>query len=168
MRKPKFLIIGSARHGKDTMAEILSEKYGLTFQSSSVRAAEIFLFSALKDKYGYKTFQECFEDRVNHRAEWKSLISDYNSIDRARLAKDILATSDIYVGMRDSDEIAECKNQHLFDLIIYVDASERLPMEGNDSNGISKDDADIIIENNGSLPEFVDKVYRLFDLFHLQ
>jgi hypothetical protein len=125
-RLPKLLIIGHARHGKDSFAEIMRDEFGYTFQSSSQAAADIFLYDELKEKYGYKTSEECFEDRVNHRAEWKQMICDYNTGDKARLAKGILEQSDCYVGMRDWEEIDECMNQGLFDLIIWVDASKRL------------------------------------------
>ena len=97
---PKLLIIGHQRHGKDTLAEILNEEFGLRFKSSSLSAAEIFIYDELKYKYEYKTPEECFEDRVNHRAEWYNMICDYNKDDKARLAKGILESADCYVGMR--------------------------------------------------------------------
>jgi len=159
--KNKLLIIGHARHGKDTFAELLNEEFGLTFESSSVSASKIFLYDALKEKYGYKTPEECFEDRVNHRAEWKQMIFDYNKDDRAKLAKKILEKSDCYVGMRDREEIAESKKQGLFKLIIWVDASERLPLEPADSFNIDKSCADFIVDNNGTLEEFKTKVSRI-------
>lgn len=157
---PKLLILGHGRHGKDTFAEILGEEYGLKFKSSSYAAAEIFLFDKLKEKYGYNTIEECFEDRHNHRPEWYESICDYNKDDRARLAKGILELADCYVGMRDRDEIIECMNQGLFDLIVWVDASERLPLEDASSFNITKDLADVIIENNTSLEDFITKTKR--------
>ena len=157
----KMLILGHMRHGKDSLAEIMNEEYGLTFKSSSQAAADIFLYDTLKDKYGYTTPEECFEDRVNHRAEWKQLICDYNKDDRAKLAKGILEQSDCYVGMRDREEINECMRQGLFDIIIWVDASERLPLEDPSSFDIDKTCADIIIENNRTFEEFKEKVLRL-------
>jgi hypothetical protein len=63
--------------------------------------------------------------------------------------------------MRDSSEIKECIKQKLFDLIIWVDASDRLPLEDASSFNISKSDADIIIDNNGTFEEFKDRVIRL-------
>lgn len=148
------------RHGKDTFAEILNKHFGLKFQSSSQAAADIFLYDTLKEKYGYKTSEECFEDRVNHRAEWKQLICDYNKDDRAKLAKEILKGADAYVGMRDRAEINECMKQGLFDIIIWVDATGRLPEEPASSFDIDKTCADIIIENNGTFEEFEEKVLR--------
>jgi len=158
---PKLLILGHQRHGKDTFAEILHEEFGLTFVSSSQAAADIFIYDELKDKYGYKTSEECFEDRVNHRAEWYNMICEYNVSDRARLAKGILENSDCYVGMRDRDEIDECMKQGLFDIIIWVDASERLPQEDPSSFNIDKSCADIIVENNLDFERFKEKVIRL-------
>lgn len=160
----KLLIIGHARHGKDTLAEILNEEFGVTFESSSVSAAKIFLYNALKEKYGYKTPLECFEDRVNHRAEWKEMIYEYNNGDRARLAKKILENSDCYVGMRDREEIAESVKQDLFALIVWVDASERLELEPPDSFNIDRSCADIIIDNNGTYEEFKTKVIKVFKI----
>ena len=157
----RLLIIGHARHGKDTLAELLHEYFGLKFISSSQACSEIFIYNELKDKYGYTTPEECFEDRVNHRAEWYHMICDYNKDDKARLAKDILKYNNTYVGMRDSGEIKECLKQELFDLIIWVDASERLPLESSGSFNITKADADVIVENNGTLEEFKEKVFRL-------
>lgn len=148
------------RHGKDTMAEILRDNTDLKFMSSSQAAADIFIYEELKNKYSYKTPEECFEDRVNHRPEWYQLICEYNKDDRTRLAKDILKITNCYVGMRDRDEIRECINNGVFDLIVWVDASERLPEEDASSFNIDKSCADIIIDNNGTQEQFVERVVR--------
>jgi len=158
---PKLLILGNARHGKDTFAEILNERFGYKFQSSSQAAADIFIYEELKDKYGYETSVECFEDRVNHRTEWYNMICDYNKDDKARLAKNILEDSDCYVGMRDLDEINACMDDNLFDLIIWVDAGERLPLEDGGSFNIDISVADFVIFNNDSLEAFEKKAVRL-------
>jgi dephospho-CoA kinase len=158
---PKICILGSMKHGKDTFAEILNEEFGYTFESSSQSAANIFLYDLLKDKYGYTTPEECFEDRVNHRQEWYEAICEYNKDDKAKLAKGILDRSQCYVGMRDRAEIDECMKQGIFDLIIWVDASDRLPMEDASSFNIDITCADIIIDNNHDYETFRKKVIRL-------
>lgn len=158
----KFLIIGHARHGKDTVAEILHDEFGLKFESSSMAACRIFLYDKLKLKYGYETIEACFNDRMNHREEWKNLICEYNKDDKCRLTKYILLESDIYVGMRDSNEIKECIDTGLIDLVIWVDRTEHLPPESVKSFNIRKSDADIIIDNNGTLNDLRCKVKRLF------
>jgi len=160
MKLPKLLIIGHARHGKDTLAELLRDSIGMKFESSSEAAADIFIFEMLREKYHYNSYMECFQDRVNHRGEWYDLICEYNKDDKAKLAKGILERADCYVGMRDREEIRECINQGLFDLIVWVDASERLPLELPDSFNIDKSCADIIIDNNGSYEEFKERAFR--------
>lgn len=153
MKKKTILLLGHARHGKDTFAEMLQELYGYTFESSSVAAARIFLYEELKEKYGYQDFQACFEDRVHHRQEWHEAIVRYNTPDKARLAKDILTTSDIYVGMRSNAEVEECLRQGIFDLVIAV-YDPRKPDEHKGSFDIDLwQRADIVIPNSGTLED---------------
>jgi len=159
----KLLIIGHARHGKDTVAEMIGQHFGLTYEASSQAAADIFIYDELKDKYGYETPEECFVDRMNHRAEWHDMICEYNKDDKARLAKGILERADIYVGMRSSAEIKECINQALFDVVIGV-YNPRLPHEPEDSFNIDLfADADIIIPNGGDLWDLRVKVYKFIN-----
>ncbi len=155
---PKVLILGNARHGKDTLAELLNKHFGMTFKSSSEAAAEIFIYDELKDEMGYETFEQCFKDRENHRDIWYRMITDFNREDRARLAKEIISNSDCYVGMRNIDEFHGAKE--LFDHIIWVDASERLPEEVG-SFTIPKSEAHFIIENNTTLEDFERKAIKL-------
>jgi dephospho-CoA kinase len=147
----QILLIGHAQHGKDTTAEIMKELYGFRYESSSVAASRIFLFDVLKKKYGYLTPEQCYEDRVNHRDEWYDLICEYNSVDRARLAKEIMRNGDMYVGMRDDEEIQECRRQGVFDLVIGV-FDPRKPLEPATSFNIDIwEMSDFIIPNSGTL-----------------
>jgi hypothetical protein len=160
-KKKKLLIIGHARHGKDTVAEFLNEIYGYTFKSSSEAASEIFLYDALKEKYNYASPEDCFKDRMNCRAEWYNLISEYNREDKARLAKEIMKTSDIYVGMRGGDEIDECLRQNVFDMIVGV-FNPFKPLESESSFTINLfEKADVVICNNGTLNQLRDRLHLL-------
>jgi hypothetical protein len=154
----KILILGNARHGKDTLAELLSENFGMTFKSSSEMAMELFIFDEIAEDMGYSTMGQCFEDRVNHRQTWYEMICDYNKDDRARLAKDILEGYDCYVGMRDLEEFEASKD--LFDLIIWVDATKRIGSDEN-TNKISMHVADMVITNNGTFESFESKAKLL-------
>ena len=147
----KILILGNARHGKDSLAEQLAKHFKMTFKSSSEMAMELFIFNDISEDMGYSTMDECFRDRLNHRQLWYEMICDYNKNDRARLAKDILNEYDCYVGMRDLEEFEASKD--LFDVIIWVDASKRLETTEN-TNKIPMVCANIIITNNGTFDEF--------------
>jgi dephospho-CoA kinase len=158
----KILILGHARHGKDTVAEMIKEIYGLTFTSSSQAAAEIFLYPRLRHRYGYNNPQECYNDRVNRRKEWYDEICAYNKEDKARLAKAILERGDMYVGMRDNAEIEECIKQGLFDKIIGV-FNPMMPLESRESFNIDMwKYSDVIIPNAGTLHDLKMKVFKLF------
>lgn len=157
----KILIIGHARHGKDTVANMLRCHTGLRFEGSSEAAARIFLFDSLREKYGYKSIKECFDDRVNRRSEWFELICEYNKNDKARLAKQILEHSDIYVGMRSSVEVDECIRQGIFNIVIGV-YDPRKDLEPAASFDIDFwKYSDVVISNAGDLEELDSKVKAL-------
>lgn len=143
----KLLLLGHGGHGKDTAAEAL----GLSYSSSSEAANHLCVYPALRAQYGYESEQQCFDDRREHRMEWYRLICDYNSEDRARLARHILSEHDMYVGMRDAQEYEAARP--LLDLVLWVDASQRLP-ERDPSLFIAQQEAHLVIPNNGSLEEF--------------
>ncbi|MCA9750028.1 MAG: hypothetical protein KC414_13040 [Romboutsia sp.] len=157
----KLLIIGSARHGKDTVAEFINKHFGMTFQSSSLAASEIFIYDTLKEKYNYDNPEQCFEDRVNHRAEWYELIKEYNVISKTKLAREILKKNDMYVGMREHTEIQACKDEQLFDYIIGV-FDPRKPEEPKDSFNINIwEESDFVIPNSQGLEELEQRVIKI-------
>ena len=161
-RNYKLLVIGHMRHGKDTVAEMIEEHTGMSFKSSSEMAAEIFIYDELKGKYGYSSFLECFEDRMNHRAEWHDLIKNYNNPDKAKLAKEILRHNDMYVGMRSQAEIDKCIEDGVFDMIIGVFDPEK-PLEPKDSFDIDLFTSSDIIIPTGDLETVRGKVKKLCD-----
>lgn len=151
----KVLILGSGNHGKDTVAEIIRELYGLEFLSSSRATCEEVVYPVLSPKYGYESPEECYNDRHNHRQEWFNLISEYNTPDKSSLTKLILGKSDVYVGLRCPIELEA--SRHLFDHILWVDASDRHPKEP--SMRIEYDPQSmILIDNNGSECDLEDEI----------
>lgn len=151
MLKPKLLVIGHGRHGKDTVSEILCRNFKLSFISSSMFACKKFIYRDLKDKYNYKSIEECYDDRHNHRSEWYNAISTYCANDPSQLGKDIFSEHDIYCGLRNVREFVEMKKQKVFDACIWVDRSHHLPPENIDSMTLTADMADYIINNNSDL-----------------
>lgn len=151
----KILILGHGDHGKDEVAKLIQKFTGLTFTSSSMAAAEKTVFPVLRDKYGYRNVEECFNDRRNHRAEWKQLISDYNTPRKDRLIEEVLKESDMYVGIRCPLEFAA--GRHRFDLIVWVDASERKPSDP--SMGIKYEPRKMFrVDNNGTKGELYNDI----------
>lgn len=151
--KPKLLVIGHGRHGKDTVCDILASRYGYSFESSSQFCSKLFIFDMLKDQYGYKNEEECYADRHNHRAEWYNAICDYNVPDPAKLGREIFKEHDIYCGLRNKKEFHAMKNTGVFDYAIWVDRSDFLPPESKDSMSLEQWMADFTIDNNGTLED---------------
>lgn len=158
----KILIISGARHGKDTVAEMLRDLYGYSFESSSHAALRIFLFDELLHHgLKYENHQQAYSDRVNHRELWYNLICEYNKDDPARLAKEIMKSSNVYVGMRSVTELKTCLKNNVFDMVIGV-YNPRKPKEDTSSNTIDIFEySDIAICNNGTLDDLKRKVQMI-------
>lgn len=159
----KLLILGHAGHGKDTACLLLQEMFGLRFQSSSMFCLRHIVFPALKDKYGYASEEECYADRVNHRAEWYELIAAFNEGDETRLARGILEESDIYCGLRAKRELHACRNSRIFDAIIWIDASDRLPSEDKSSCTVEPWMSDFVVDNNGNVEDLRRNLHAVLD-----
>lgn len=149
----KLMVMGYGRHGKDTVCELLKEMYGFTFESSSLAAAEHAIYPVLRNLIGYKTLEECYNDRGNHRALWYELIKAFNHRDGARLARLVYHNHDIYCGIRNIEEFDAIKEAGLFHYAIWVDRSKVLPEETTNSCTVHPGLADYILDNNGDLDE---------------
>lgn len=168
MSNKNILIIGHGRHGKDTVGEILRDKCGFSFTSSSMFCAE----EVIWDNWGcavYSNFDEMYQDRSNHRKLWAEMISAYNTPDKSKTATGMITRGhNMYVGMRMRDEFEACIDKGLFDNVIWVDRSKHLPPEPIESMELTRDDANIFIDNNGSLQDLfaaVDNMLAANDIF---
>ena len=152
MPKPRILIIGHGRHGKDTVAEILRDYHGYKFTSSSMFCAR-FVRKEMDDMgIFYDSLEECYADRHNHRAIWFDKITEYNRVDATRTSTEMLTSGyDLYVGMRSRREYDACMLANVFDHVIWVDRSDHLPIEPPQSMQLTEEDAHFVIYNNGNM-----------------
>ena len=162
MNNKKRLILGMGRHGKDTVAEIMRDNYGISFTSSSWACAGV-LKPVLDIVNGIKSKEDHFNERHLYRELWMVLIGLYNSEDKAALAKRILKDTDTYVGLRSKVEYEECIRQGVFDEVFYVDASKRVDyVDPTAEVGYDKDTM-LFIDNNGSLGDLENNVRRILN-----
>lgn len=157
--QPRVLVLGHGRHGKDTVCEILQETRGWEFQSSS-QAALPFIFPSLNAALGnrYDTHEQAYADRSNHRMLWMELIRLLNAGDLSTLSRMILTDCGVYCGMRNAEEFEASK--HLYDKILWVDASHRLPPDP--SMQIAYDPRCMTyVDNNTSLADLRQRLGRL-------
>ena len=161
--KLKLLIIGHGRHGKDTVGEFLRDFYDLQFTSSSYFCAQ-FVYQDPFFNTLYEDVDACYRDRHSFRDYWAALITQYNTPNKTRTASEMFAQgNDLYVGMRRRDELAACREAGLFDAVIWVDRSDHLPPEPTSSNELTSDDADYVIDNNGSLLDLFENIDILME-----
>lgn len=157
--KPKIVVVGYAGHGKDTVANRLASRHGFDYKASSMYCAEHIIFP--KMYHLFSSVQTCYNVRDDWRPEWRAAIEEYLTDDQARLGRKLLSDHDIYCGIRSVAEMEAVHDAGIADLVVWVDATERLPDEPLSSCEINKSYADIVIENNGEEIELLEKVDRL-------
>lgn len=160
MKKPKLIIMGHARHGKDTVSEMLRDRYGFSFTSSSEFCAEHVVFPRMTNLYN--DHLECFADRANHRAEWFEAIRDFNDPDLTALGRAILDKHDMYCGIRNHSEFHALRIAKVFDFAIWVDASRRKDPEPRSSCTVEPWMADFVLDNNGTLDNLAFNLESLY------
>ena len=159
----KLLVLGRARHGKDSFCDILWDYCGLTSASTSKIANELFMYEGLKDMFGYENPDECYRDRVNHRQLWFDLIRTYTRQHPSALGEYAWANYDLYNGVRSLEEFKAIKDLNLFDATVWIDASDRLGYTiDNDICEVTVDDCDYVLTNNGTLDEFIEQVVLFY------
>lgn len=165
VRDMKILVMGYARHGKDTVCEILAQR-GYRFTSTSLFCAERIMmpaFERINIAQPYDSVEDCFNDRHNHRAFWFDMISAFNRPDGTALGRAIFEEHDIYCGIRNAREFHALKNAGVFDVAIWVDRSDHLPPEYRSSCTVELWMADFVIDNNGTLEELRINIDQLFN-----
>lgn len=165
MKRLKLLIIGHGRHGKDTVSEILESTHSYTFASTR-DFTSLFMYNQLKESHGYKSEEECYNDRSNCRVDWYNAICKYNATDPARLGKEIFNNYDIYCGLRDKREYDGQRSAGIFDYAIWVDRSHHLTAEPYTSMNLTENMADFSIDNNGTIADLIYNTNQL--ITHLE
>jgi len=162
-KKPKLMVMGYGRHGKDTVCEILKKDYKFSFVSSSLFLANNVIWPAIGRDY--KSVVDCYEDRHNHRALWFELAKFYNKDNKARLSEEIFKEADIYCGIRSASEFYAAKDAKLFDHAIWVDRSSHIPRELDSSCSVAPEMCNYILDNNDTIPylknQIASMVYNL-------
>lgn len=147
-----ILIIGHRQHGKGTVADFLRDEFDMSVKGTSIHTAE-YIYSLLKHKYN--SVEECYLDRDSCRNFWFDKINEYCANNPARVIEEIYQNNQACEGVRHRIEFEAAKNKGHFDLILWVDASLRKPLEPVDSMQLNKEDAHVILDNNGTKEEFI-------------
>ena len=163
--RPKILVLGYGGHGKDEFCYLLKYRHGLAYKSTSLITAERIMIPYFESiGIRYDSAEACFADRRQHRRTWYEEIGNFNKHDASAFARLVLATNDIYCGMRAFREIDACQRLNLFDAVVWVDRSKHVAPEPSDSQDIGQTIVGIPhvrIDNNGSLADLALQTDRL-------
>jgi len=165
----KLLILGSGGHGKGTLCNILSKNFGYKYIDSSLVAAKEIIFPSFNGKSWYFDYQDCYEDRhsevgINMRELWFKKINEYNKDQKDRLVELVLQQSDIYDGLRDTEELEEAIKNERFDYIIGI-YNPRVKEESKESFNIDMwKYCDFVVNNGGTKEELEERVNKVFAL----
>jgi cytidylate kinase len=145
-------ICGPGRCGKDTMADRLVEKWGYTYAgtTSTVISREIAQREGI-------TFEEAHAQRHQRREEWFRVGIELRGRDAAALAREVLKTGNLVVGVRDYNEMFAVIEEGLADIVIWV--ARDVPHDPTMHYGPEM--CDIVIENRLSLEAFHSRIDRL-------
>jgi hypothetical protein len=158
---PRILILGHGRHGKDTVGELL-EPYGFVTGCSSAFMAE-YVRDYLESRgiVYYPDAHKAWENRHKYRKSWFDAIQEYNKGDPARMCRDLMASHDVYTGLRGKDEYAEAVS--MFDLVIWVNRPW-FALEPKSSMELEYDPSTMYrIDNDGTLDELAQHVDYLIE-----
>lgn len=160
----KILVLGYHDSGKTTLANILAEQFGLQHINPSVVAAEHIIMKLPEMAKKYASVMECYDDRYaeGNPQKWVDAIAKFNTPDGAALAKLVLQKSDIYTGIRKRVEFDACVQAGLFDVIVWVDAGARIPVDPHVQ--LTKKDAHVVFDNTTELEfdRLIRNVKRLY------
>jgi hypothetical protein len=91
------------------------------------------------------------------------MISAFNYPDGATLGKAIFNENEMYCGLRNKREFHALKNSGTYDVSIWVDRSDVLPLEDSSSMTLEQWMTDYTIDNNGTLEELEFNTCQLMD-----
>jgi hypothetical protein len=154
VNEPKrIMIVGNGRAGTDTACEYLAKVTELRFAGTT----SLYLAKYVAARLGVSE-QDAYSTRHLNRNLWHRVGREIRKQDPALLIRESLLHAEIVGGIRDHEEIAACKQDHLVDLIAWID-NDRV---SNDSTvTFVERDCDIVVPNHGSLEEFYWRLLRL-------
>ncbi len=149
----RILLVGYGRAGKDAGLEALSAMTGL----KNAGTTSLYLAKYVAAELGI-TETEAYKARHQHRETWFRIGQELRKNDPGILLREALLKGDLCGGVRDLEEIVFARENRVVDLIVWVQ---------NVRTGIDKtvkfgpEHCDVIVQNNGTLDEYHEKLRRL-------
>lgn len=156
MKNKTLLLVGHGRCGKDTGCARLAE---ITLLRNAGTTSK-YLAEYVASKLGLPV-EEAYARRHESnemRMIWYHAGNELRENGPTTLIRRALANGEITGGIRDKPEVLGAKSEGLIDLIIWVE-NRRVPEDPTVKFG--PEDCDIVIQNNGTLEQYYEKLERL-------
>lgn len=155
----RLAIVGPGQSGKTTAARWLADHTPLRYvESTSAAAAKVVCSHPLmRDRY--RSLEECYADRRNHRQQWRDIILEHNQPDGLRLYREMAAENDILDGIRDARELQACRDAGLVDAVIWIERDAPVDV----SLGFGPEAADYVVDNDGTFQELYRQLGELVE-----
>lgn len=150
---PTLAILGMGRAGKDTAAEYVCARTGLTYAGSS--SNRLCKFVAHCAGLGE---EQAFAERHQHRDFWVTVGNLVRGTDLLLLVRIALGWGDMAVGLRGGPEVRGCKTAGVVDCRVWID-NPRVPPDFTVEFAAA--DCDLVVPNHGSLDEFHAQLRKL-------
>lgn len=157
--KPKILLVGSGRAGKDTFGPMLARAMKLTFAGTTSKYLSPYVAKKLgvSEEEAYNRRHESNEMRML----WYETGNEIREGDAGLLVKEAFKHGDITGGIRAVEEIQAVKEKGLADLVVWIERD--VPVDPTMTFGPGW--ADLIVTNNGTEAELNRKAERLASLY---
>jgi hypothetical protein len=101
---------------------------------------------------------EAYARRHEDRQLWYEYLNEFRRDDPSKLIQLVLQTSDIVCGVRDREEMFAARREGLVDLLVWVHRPQA-PLDTTVT--YSRSDCDIVIDNDGTIPQFHTRIRNL-------
>lgn len=150
--KPTLAIVGHGRAGKDTAGLYLSD----TFRLEPPKSSSLNVVPLVAHMIGIDP-ETAYAERHQNRVFWINACNALRADDLSRLARWCLGVCDLAIGLRGGSEFKAVMELGVCDLSVWI---ENVNVPSDITVEFKRDDCDIIIENNGSIEQFYEKLYR--------
>jgi len=149
----KILLVGYGRAGKDEGLSYLAALTGLR----NAGCTSAYLAKYVARNLGISE-SEAYKTRHQFRDHWYDIGNQLREDDPGILLREALANGPLTGGVRDLEEIVEARRCNLVDLIVWIE-NVRVPTDTTVKFG--PEHCDVIVQNNGTMDEYQDKLRRL-------
>lgn len=147
------LLVGHGRAGKDEGLRYLSEITGLA--NAGTTSKYLAKYVSVRLKCGV---QVAYDTRHDNRDTWYQIGKAIRENDPGVLLCEALKHGPLTGGVRDLEEIEAARSRNLVDLVVWIE-NNRVP--DDPTVMFTSGHCDVVIQNNGTLEEYHNKLYRL-------